>query len=75
MMTDRIIATIPKNATEEIRIGLTTFNGHRLCMVRVFYDPRDGTDWRPGKSGINVRVEQIPDIIEALTQASEVANG
>jgi hypothetical protein len=72
-MTDTIIATIPKNAKERIRIALTQFNGYELCAVRVFYDPQNGGDWLPGKSGINFRVEQLPEIIAALQRAAEAS--
>lgn len=74
-MSDYVIAAIPKNASEELRISLTEFQGHRLCAVRVYYDPRDGGDMRPGKSGINVRVAMLPDIIEALQAALEQSRG
>jgi hypothetical protein len=69
-MTDKIIATIPKNATEELRVFLTQYQGHQLVGCRVFYEPREGGDKRPGKSGFNVRVEMLPKIIEALQQAA-----
>ncbi|KKB12384.1 hypothetical protein VE25_07480 [Devosia geojensis] len=74
-MTDQIIATIPKNANEELRISLTEYQGHRLCAVRVYYDPRDGGDMRPGKSGVNVRLTMLPEIIEALQEAWKQAGG
>lgn len=75
MNNDTVIAIIPKNAREEIRVFLTSFQGHDLCGLRVFYDPQDGGEWRPGKSGINVRLQQLPDIIEALQQAHSAATG
>lgn len=69
-MTDKIIAIIPKNANEEIRVGTTVFNGHQLAYCRVFYDAGGG-DMRPGKSGINVRVEQLGDIVAAFEKIIE----
>lgn len=72
-MTDRIIATIPKNSNEELRVFLTEYQGHRLVGCRVFYEPRDGGNKLPGKSGLNVRVEMLPAIIAALQEAAREA--
>lgn len=71
--TDTIIATLPKNANEELRVSLTQFQGHNLVAMRVYFDPADGGDRRPGKSGLNVRVAMLPDIIAALQQAKAEA--
>jgi hypothetical protein len=75
-MADEIpVRTIPKNSTEELRVSLTEFNGHRLLNLRVFYDA-EGTK-RPGKQGLALRIEQLPQLIEALhdAHAEAVANG
>lgn len=68
------IAVIPKNRTEEIRVGLSQFNGHDLINVRVWADRRDGADGRvPTKAGIACRVALLPDLIEALQQVEAEA--
>jgi len=72
-MTSEPLAIIPKNAREEIRIGLTEYHGHLLCAVRVFYEPADSGEKLPGKAGINVRVEQLPAIIDGLRKAAIAA--
>jgi hypothetical protein len=74
-MSELLIASIHKNAREELRIALTEFNGYQLCAMRVFYRPEDGGEMRPGKNGINVRVEQLPTIIEALKAAVYTSSG
>jgi hypothetical protein len=74
-VTDQVVATIPKNAREELRVALTEFHGYRLCAMRVYFKPEGGGDMRPGKNGLNVRIEQIPDIIEALQQALAQSRG
>ncbi len=65
-MADQLIASIEKNAREEIRVSLSEFNGYDLANVRVFYRT-DGGDMRPGKAGIAFRVGKLPAIIQALT--------
>lgn len=55
---------IPKNAREEIRVSVDEFKGHHLCNMRVWY--RDGEEHRPGKQGIALRLELVPQLIDAL---------
>lgn len=71
-MTDKIIATLPKNSNERLQVTLTEFHGHRLASARVFYDAGGG-EWRPGKAGLNIRVEQLPGLIAALQIAAREA--
>jgi hypothetical protein len=66
--SDLHIATVQKNAREELRIILTEFKGYRLCSMRVFFEAKDGA-MRPGKAGLAIRVEKLPDLIEALSKA------
>jgi hypothetical protein len=68
------IATVRKNALEEIRIELSEFNGHDLVNVRVWAEPRGGgTDRIPTKAGIACNVRLLPELIEALQQAEMAA--
>ncbi len=63
-----LIATIPKNGREEIRVSLDEFKTkdatYDMVSVRVFYE--DGGEYRPGRNGLNVRVELLPAIVAAL---------
>ena len=68
------IATIRKNALEEIRVGLSEFNGYELLQLRVWTEPRGGGAERiPTKSGIACNVRLLPELIEALQQAEAAA--
>lgn len=64
-----MIAAIPKNAREEIRVSVDDFQGHRLCNVRVWY--REGDDFRPGKQGIALRLDLLPQLVTALQGAAK----
>lgn len=66
---DKLVATIPKNVTEEIRIVLSEFRGHHLCNVRVFAAYNAQTERRPTKKGITVKVEALSALIEGLHAA------
>lgn len=65
-MTDLPIATIRKNSREEIRVVLSTFNGHRLFNARVWFDAEDGT-MRPGKAGIAFKLDKLDEFAAAVT--------
>jgi hypothetical protein len=64
-MSEQIIATIPKNARENIRVGLGTFKGYDLFSVRVWIAKDDGTAL-PTAKGLTAGVALLPAIIEAL---------
>ena len=66
---DKHIATIRKNATEEIRVSLSEWEGHDLVNIRVWSDPYEGDERRPTKKGIACKVALLPDIIAALQEA------
>jgi hypothetical protein len=69
------IAVLTKNKLEEIRIGLSEFNGHDLINVRVWADRRDGADGPriPTKAGIACRVALLPELVTALQKAEAEA--
>ncbi len=56
-------------------MGLSEFTKdgelYNMVSARVFYD--DGAECRPGRNGINVRVELLPDLIAALRGAEAEA--
>ena len=64
-MSEHIIATIPKNAREHLRVGLGTFKGYELFSVRVWVDKDDGTAI-PTAKGVTCAVALLPAVIEAL---------
>lgn len=69
---DVLVATIPKNGREEIRVSLTEFKGYDLVNMRVWFRTDEG-DMRPGKAGLAFRVEKLSDLIQALQQAQRAA--
>lgn len=69
-MGDQLIATVQKNAREELRISLSEFKGYNLVSQRVWYRAEDG-EWRPSKAGVVIRVERLQDLIDGLLAAQE----
>ena len=66
-MAEEVIATIRKNAREEIRIGLQKWKGSTIASVRVWYRAEDGT-MRPGKDGLNFRTDLVKAMAEAMKE-------
>ena len=58
----------PRGA-EVLRITITEYKGRQLVDVRAWYRDRDG-ELRPGRQGISLRPECLPEVIEALQRAA-----
>src|SRR5277367_3462605 len=56
-MSDRLIATVRKNAREEIRVTRGDFKGHDIVGLRVWFEDRASGEMRPGKDGLAFRAE------------------
>ena len=76
-MNDKLIATIPKNSLEQVRIQVCTFLGNQYIDVRVFYreNEADGECWHPTKKGIRAHCELLPDLIAGLQDAQREIEG
>jgi hypothetical protein len=60
-----------KNAIEVVRANLSTFRGHELADLRVYYEADDGS-LRPTKKGLCVGIDLLPEL-RAAVEALEVA--
>jgi hypothetical protein len=63
-----ILLELPRGPKECLRVSISEFKGREYCDVRIWYIDRDGVT-RPGKSGITLRPDAIPAVIEALQAA------
>ena len=68
MADDQVIAEIPKNSRELIRVTLGTFNERPVAGLRVWFRAEDGS-WRPSKTGIAFHVRLLLRLAEALGRA------
>ncbi|ESY02760.1 PC4/YdbC family ssDNA-binding protein [Mesorhizobium sp. LNJC405B00] len=66
-----LVAVVPKNSREKIRISLDMYNGYRVFNARVFYEVEDGSK-RPGK-GIAFKVDKLEAFAEAVAMALVMA--
>lgn len=70
---DALVARIAKNPTEEVRLSLTSFRGHDLVDIRVFFQDDQG-EWRPTKRGVSLSVDSFAELREAIVKAEEMLN-
>ncbi len=73
---EKLIAAIPKNQREEIRVALSEFEKdgttYDMISARVHYDAGNG-EMRPSRNGLNVPVRLLPEFVAALRQAGSEA--
>lgn len=67
----QLIATIRKNAREEIRVSIQTYRDYTYADVRLRARREDGTSV-PTPKGITARGDAISALIEALGKAREL---
>lgn len=67
MVEDLLIARISKNKNQHVRISLGEFKGRQHFSIRIWYDA-DGEEKPTGK-GVNFKLDQFDELIEALTKA------
>lgn len=68
--TGTVIGTINKNASELVNVTLDAFNGFNVFDVRVFAKVELGSEPRATKKGVCLRIEQLPRLLEILTDAA-----
>lgn len=67
MSTGELIAELPKNQREVVRLRRTEYNGVALVDARVWAVPVvPGGEYTPTKKGLTLRPETWADLLEAL---------
>ena len=65
----KIIATIPRSATEQLQIAINEYKGKSYLDMRIYYTTDDGANWLPTKKGVTCS----PDNLEVLRDAIDAA--
>jgi hypothetical protein len=68
-----VVATLRKNAEEEVRVTIDEFRSHVLIDIRVFAQFTAARVPMATKKGVALRIEQLPDLVEALRDAEQKA--
>lgn len=64
-----IIAEIPKNRREVIRVECSEYQGHKLANVRVWFRTEDD-ELRPSKKGVSIKLQHAEEVAKALLEAA-----
>ena len=65
----KLIATIPRGATEQLQISINEFKGKRYLDMRIFYTTDEGATWLPTKKGVTCSPENIEILKDAVDEA------
>ena len=63
----KLIGTIQKSITEEIRIQERTYKGNAYIDIRTYFVGDTG-EWIPTKKGVSITKEKFKDFFEILKQ-------
>ena len=67
-----VVGSFPKNNREEVRVSLSKFKGYDLVGVRQWFR-NENDEPRPSKSGITIRVDLLPELLDLIQQARDIA--
>lgn len=71
-----LVATIPKDQREELRIELARYKGNMFAAMRIWARPGLGEKHRPTEKGLTVPMRMLFKLVDALraTQAEAEAD-
>jgi hypothetical protein len=72
MADNKIIASIPRSATEEIHIAISEYKGKKYLDMRVFYTTDDGINWNPTKKGVTFTPDKLDEVKNAIDEAKQL---
>jgi len=58
---------LERSETEKLIIESTEFKGHDLVTLRIYFLSKED-EWLPTKKGVTFRLDQLDDVLEALTK-------
>ncbi len=67
----KILATIPRSATEQLQIAINSYKGKSYLDLRIFYTTDDGINWLPTKKGVTVAPENLELLKDSIDEAMQ----
>ncbi len=67
----KILATIPRNATEQLQISINSYKDKRYLDLRIYYTTDDGANWAPTKKGVTVSPDNLMTLKDAVEEAMQ----
>ena len=69
MAEGKILATIPRSATEHLQIAINEYKGKSYLDLRIFYTTDDGMNWLPTKKRVTVSPDNLGLLKDAVEEA------
>ena len=67
----KLLATIPRNTTEQIQISINSYKNKQYLDLRVYYTTDDGENWLPTKKGVTISPENLVALKDAVEEAMQ----
>jgi hypothetical protein len=67
----KLLATIPRNATEQIQVSINSYKNKQYLDLRVYYTTDDGENWLPTKKGVTISPENLMTLKDAIEEAMQ----
>lgn len=67
----KILATIPRNATEQLQISINSYKEKKYLDLRIYYTTDDGESWLPTKKGVTVSPDNLTLLKDAVESAMQ----
>ncbi len=67
----KMLAEIPRSATERLQISINSYKGKSYLDLRIFYTTDDGQTWNPTKKGVTVAPESLELLKDAVEEAMQ----
>ena len=66
-----VLATIPRNATEQLQISINSYKDKKYLDLRIYYTTDDGVNWLPTKKGVTISPDNLVTLKDAVEKAME----
>jgi len=66
-----VISEFPKNKTEDFKLSITEYQGHKLLDFRIYFKDKEGES-KPTKKGITLNVKFFPELKQAIVDAEKI---
>ena len=67
----KILATIPRNATEQLQVSINSYKEKKYLDLRIYYTTDDGGSWLPTKKGVTVSPDNLALLKDAVEEAMQ----
>lgn len=71
MAEPKILASIPRTATEETRILINEYKGKSYLDMRIFYTTDEGATWLPTKKGVTFAPDKLDELKAIIEEAQK----